>query len=105
MGHPCKEGCLGFVGTVCLIDRSDQHGLSFFKLLLQRLKPLVQITNTSKLSPAYMNKILMSWNEKGLHTLAEIQEKDRPVRSRSAAGAEPRPAESIGSLWDKVNRI
>ena len=52
-----------------------------------------------------MNKILLSWNEKGLHTLAEIQEKDRPARPRSAGGTDPRPAESIGSLWDKVNRI
>lgn len=63
------------------------------------------VTNTRKFSPAYMNKILMSWNEKGLHTLVEIQEKDRPVHPRSVAGTEPRPAESIGSLWDKVNRI
>ena len=63
------------------------------------------VTNTRKFSPAYMNKILMSWNEKGLHTLAEIQEKDRPARPRSAGGTDSRPAESIGSLWDKVNRI
>ena len=63
------------------------------------------VTNTRKFSPAYMNKILMSWNEKGLHSLAEIQEKDRSVRSRSSSGSEPRPAESLGSLWDKVNQI
>ena len=63
------------------------------------------VTNTRKFSPAYMNKILMSWNEKGLHTLAEIQEKDRPTRPRSSTGSEPRPAESLGSLWEKVNQI
>ena len=63
------------------------------------------VTNTRKFSPAYMNKILMSWNEKGLHSLAEIQEKDRSARSRSSSGSEPRPAESLGSLWDKVNQI
>ena len=63
------------------------------------------VTNTRKFSPAYMNKILMSWNEKGLHSLAEIQEKDRSVRSRSSSGSEPRPTESLGSLWDKVNQI
>ena len=63
------------------------------------------VTNTRKFSPAYMNKILMSWNEKGLHSLAEIQEKDRSVRCRSSSGSEPRPAESLGSLWDKVNQI
>ncbi len=63
------------------------------------------VTNTRKFSPAYMNKILMSWNEKGLHSLSEIQEKDRSVRSRSSSSSEPRPAESLGSLWDKVNQI
>ena len=63
------------------------------------------VTNTRKFSPAYMNKILMSWNENGLHSLNEIQEKDRSVRSRSSSGSEPRPAESLGSLWDKVNQI
>ena len=61
------------------------------------------VTNTRKFSPAYMNKILMSWNEKGLHSLAEIREKDQSARSRSSSGSEPRPAESLGSLWDKVN--
>ena len=40
------------------------------------------VTNTRKFSPAYMNKILMSWNEKGLHTLPDIQQKDRPARNR-----------------------
>ena len=63
------------------------------------------VTNTRKFSPAYMNKILMSWNEKGLHSLAEIREKDQSARSRSSSGSEPRPAESLGSLWDKVNQI
>ena len=63
------------------------------------------VTNTRKFSPAYMNKILMSWNEKGLHSLAEIREKDQSARSRSSPGSEPRPAESLGSLWDKVNQI
>ena len=63
------------------------------------------VTNTRKFSPAYMNKILMSWNEKGLHSLAEIQEKDYSLKSRSSGGSEPRPAESLGSLWEKVNQI
>ena len=63
------------------------------------------VTNTRKFSPAYMNKILMSWNEKGLHSLTEIREKDQSARSRSSSGSEPRPAESLGSLWDKVNQI
>ena len=63
------------------------------------------VTNTRKFSPAYMNKILMSWNEKGLHSLAEIREKDQSARSRSSPSSEPRPAESLGSLWDKVNQI
>ena len=62
------------------------------------------VTNTRKFSPAYMNKILMSWHEKNLHTLAEIQERDRPPRGRASSGA-PAPVERPENIWDKVNQI
>ena len=35
------------------------------------------VTNTGALKWGYMNKILLSWREKGLRTAAEIEEKDR----------------------------
>ena len=64
------------------------------------------VTNTRKFSPAYMNKILMSWNEKGIHTPDEIREKDRPAAARSAsAPAAKASAESVGDLWNKVKSI
>ena len=64
------------------------------------------VTNTRKFSPAYMNKILMSWNEKGLHTLDDIREKDYPVGARSASAPTSKtPAESVGDLWNKVKSI
>ena len=34
------------------------------------------VTNTGALKWSYMNKILLSWHEKGIHTAAEVQEKD-----------------------------
>ncbi len=36
------------------------------------------VSSINRRSGAYMNKILMNWHEKGLHSLREIQEKDRP---------------------------
>ena len=44
------------------------------------------ITNTNSLKWSYMRKILQSWHEKGLHSPAEIREKD-PPRTHSAAPA------------------
>jgi len=34
------------------------------------------VTNTGALKWSYMNKIVTSWHEKGLHTLSEIEQKD-----------------------------
>lgn len=38
-----------------------------------------------KFSPGYMNGILQKWHEKGLHTMQEIREKDRP-QARAVSG-------------------
>lgn len=43
------------------------------------------VTNTGALKWSYMNKILLSWQEKGIHTGAEVAEKD----SRRKAPARP----------------
>ena len=45
------------------------------------------VTNTRKFSPRYMDSILQRWHEKGIHTLQEIREKDRPPQAgKSVAG-------------------
>ena len=62
------------------------------------------VTNTRKFSPAYMNKILQSWHEKGLHTMQEIQEKDLPPRIRPSVPSS-HPVERPENIWDKVNQI
>lgn len=46
------------------------------------------VTNTGALKWGYMNKILISWHEKGIHTAAQVQEKDG--RRKSA----PQPAKA-----------
>ncbi|MCR5135557.1 MAG: DnaD domain protein [Oscillospiraceae bacterium] len=46
------------------------------------------VTNTRKFSPGYMNRILMNWHEKGLHSLEEIREKDRPAAFRASASSD-----------------
>lgn len=42
------------------------------------------VTNTGSLKWSYMNKILLSWQEKGIHTGSEVAEKDS--RRKTAAG-------------------
>ena len=63
------------------------------------------VTNTRKFSPAYMNKILLSWHKKDLHTLQDIQEKDRPSKSRNHSGSAPRSLEDPGNIWATVDLI
>ena len=53
------------------------------------------VTNTGSLKWSYMNKILQSWHEKGLHTPGEIEAKD----GRSKAGVKP-AAPNRGSVSD-----
>ena len=67
------------------------------------------VTNTRKFSPAYMNKILMNWNEKGLHTLPEIQAKDRPASKKHFdpvySGSQAIDAALIKTLEDQMKEF
>ncbi len=58
------------------------------------------VTNTGSLKWNYMNKIVSSWHQKGIHTLRDIEEKDRRT---------PRPAaEKSGDdalSGDELNRL
>lgn len=58
------------------------------------------LTNTGALKWSYMRKILQSWQEKGLHSPSDIQEKD-PARSRAAAAAAPAPGSSARPTPDR----
>ena len=65
------------------------------------------VTNTGQLKWSYMNKIVLSWQEKGLHSPEEIEKGDAPRR----AAAEKRPAvrqggdlELMKKGYDKVRR-
>ena len=49
--------------------------------------------NTGGLSWAYMNKILVSWHNAGLHTLAQISAGDRKKPTPRGATGQPGQAE------------
>ena len=49
------------------------------------------VTNTGALKWGYMNKILQSWREKGLRSVAEVQEKDLPPRRRESPKQPDKP--------------
>ena len=50
------------------------------------------ILKCKELKWPYMNKILCSWHQKGLHTLAEVKAGDRPAGVKTGSGAPPRRA-------------
>ena len=52
----------------------------------------------------YMNKILTSWHQKGLHTLAEVEAGDRPL-SRSVASRAQNPAQDSGAAREDLERM
>lgn len=51
------------------------------------------VTNTGALKWPYMNKILSNWKEKGLRTVAEIEEKDLPRSPAALRPGQPQPVE------------
>jgi DnaD/phage-associated family protein len=63
------------------------------------------VTNTGSLKWQYMNKILLSWHEKGLRTAAEIEEKDGRRRTASpSAPVQQNPGrDSLIALKNKMN--
>ena len=61
------------------------------------------MTNTRRFNPAYMNTILLRWNEKGLHSLQEILQKDRPPHLQTSASGPS--AEDPGQIWERVKQI
>lgn len=68
------------------------------------------VVKCKELKWPYMNKILCSWHEKGLHTLAQIQEGDRPVQRRTAApqnyrDPEPSAREDIARMEKYLRKL
>ena len=65
------------------------------------------VTNTNALKWSYLRKILLSWQEKGLHSPAEIEEKD-PARSRAVPAppaGQDRPAVDREKLKKIIGKI
>lgn len=65
------------------------------------------VTNTGSLKWNYMNKIVSSWHQKGIHTMQEIEEKDRRTPT-PAKNTEPNAPASqaelarLRSIYEKV---
>ena len=60
------------------------------------------VTNTGGLKWKYMNSILESWHKKGLHTPADVRDKDGLGKRRNGKSESPR---DIGKLIADLDRI
>jgi len=61
------------------------------------------VTNTGALKWGYMNKILLSWHEKGIHTAAEAEEKDSRKPSMSSGGGKNEvDLDYLKAVYEKV---
>lgn len=59
------------------------------------------VLNTGSLSWRYMDSILKKWHEKGLHTVSEIKEKDRPASRYPKGSGQLGPHEKDAIEWLK----
>lgn len=65
----------------------------------------ITVTKLRKFSPAYMNKILQNWHEKGIHSLPEIKENDRIPQSREkSSNHQVSPASINAGLLDVIKQ-
>lgn len=75
------------IGSRVLTPTERKYMTSWFELGFDNDSILIAydrtVTNTGALKWGYMNKIILSWHEKGIHTANEVAEKD----SRSPAAA------------------
>lgn len=62
------------------------------------------VTNTGQLKWSYMNKIVLSWHDKGLHSREEIERGDAPRRSAAKPRTE-RPASSGAGDLERMKKI
>ena len=65
------------------------------------------VTNTGQLKWQYMNRIIQSWQSKGLYTVAEIEAGDGPKRQPAKPPARQEPGgelERMKKIYDKVRR-
>lgn len=66
------------------------------------------VTNTGALKWSYMNKIILSWKEKGLMTAEEIEQKDSRTRKKADSakdarrGSNPDDFKELDAILDKI---
>lgn len=65
------------------------------------------VTNTGALKWGYMNKIVQSWHEKGLHTVTDINEKDSRIPKKTSGKTQNESAklgdlDRMRAIYDKV---
>lgn len=66
------------------------------------------VVKCKELKWPYMNKILNSWHEKGLHTIAQVQSGDRPVGKRASAsrqGSDSSAKEDIARMEKYLQQL
>ena len=61
------------------------------------------LTNTGSLKWSYMNGILKSWHEKGLHTEAEVR--DRDTRKAKGRAGKPEATRNMDKLLAALEKI
>ena len=63
------------------------------------------MTQVGSFKPAYMNKIMQNWHQKGLHTPAEIETGDKPAGKSAPRAAGSTPKASTPAAGGEKERL
>ena len=63
------------------------------------------VTNTGALKWNYMDSIIRSWHEKGLHTVEEIEQRDAPRRRQAAPRPQEQPAATNRDELERMRKL
>ncbi len=97
------------IGSRVLTPTERKYMLSWFEMGFDNEAILIAydrtVTNTGALKWGYMNKIMLSWHEKSIHTAAEVAERDSRTPA-SAVKAENRHRSKVtGDELDRLRSI
>lgn len=97
------------IGARVLTPTERKYMLSWFEMGFDNEAILIAydrtVTNTGALKWGYMNKIMLSWHEKNIHTAAEVAERDSRTPASAVKAENQHRSKVSGDELDRLRSI
>lgn len=97
------------LGARVLTPTERRYMLSWFEMGFDNESILIAydrtVINTGALKWGYMNKIMLSWHEKGIHTAAEVAERDSRAPASAVKAENQHRSKVSGDELDRLRSI